>query len=113
MCRKISLLLAIIMLLGSFAGCAPEGQGETSDPAETTDPVETTTQAPVPDVLKLELSATEKKALIDAYYVWLSTQQAGGYEELKWADFSDTAETGCTYSGYRYYGTFGDCIVWF
>lgn len=105
--RKFSLLLAMIMLLGIFTGCAPEEQGETSDP------VETTTQAPVPDVLKLELSATEKKALIDAYYVWLSTQQPGGYEELKWADFSDTAETGCTYSGYRYYGTFGDCIVWF
>ena len=71
-----------------------------------TDPAET------PDVFDLTLADQEKDALVETYYTWRSTQQ-GVYYKLAWADFSDTAEKGPTYSGYRYYGTFGDCIVWF
>lgn len=97
--RKISLILSVIMLPSALSGCQLGKLGETD-------------RAQKPEVFELTLSDGEKDTVIKSYYAWRKSQQ-GIYYELSWEDFSDTEEKGRTYSGYRYYGTYGDCVVWF
>lgn len=86
MTRKIWLLLVLILAALLLFGCAEKETAQTS-------------------VFDLQLSEEKKQEILSA------VSDAYIPPPYRWAQHSD-APGEYTYGGFRYYGTFGDAIVW-
>ena len=94
-CKTLTLVL-LLCLLSLLTGC---NKAKTDDTELS--------------VFELYLSESTKTDIQDAYTTWYTTVYGREYEHTQWL-WEDTndgiiREDG----GFRYYGTFGDCIVWY
>lgn len=98
---KICLLLAIILILGTLAACQRKDERELS-------------------VFEIKFSNDAVNELEEAYrhryledLAWLGEEESLAALEKSWEAVKPLQNDNPNPFSYRYYGTFGDCVVWF
>lgn len=90
---KIIILMFSALLLFSFSACQKAPDERTLS------------------VFELVPMDTQKQAMVRSYQAW--QKENGTFRsDYTWDTYADAPGT-YTLTGYRYYGTFNDCMVWF
>lgn len=97
MMKRWTAIFVIFLLLSLLVACA--------QPAPAADERELS-------VFELTISDEMKQKIQNAYYDWYEETHGFAARRAEW-NWEDTTDGRFSFEGYRYYGTFDACTVWF